>query len=80
MRRAFFDNGRIFKQDLAPCHSFKKVKMVFRKYELNILKWPGSSPDLKPIENLWAIIKSRLQKLNCTTITKLIEAIIQVWF
>ena len=44
------------------------------------MECPGNSPDLNPMENLWAIIKSRLQKLDCTTMTKLIEAIIQVWF
>ena len=26
--RTFLDDGRIFQQDLAPCHSLKKVKML----------------------------------------------------
>ena len=56
------------------------MKTVFRKHKLNVLEWPGNLPDLNPVENLWAIIKSRLQKLDCTTMTKLVEAIIQVWF
>ena len=33
MRRAFPDVGGIFQQDLAPCHSAKKV--IFRKQKLN---------------------------------------------
>ena len=37
-------------------------------------------PDLNPIENLWAIIKKRLQKYDCTTKSKLIEGIIQIWY
>ena len=78
MRRAFSDGGGIFQQDLALCHSYKKVKTIFRKYKLNVLKWLGNSPDLNPIENLWAITKSRLQKLDCITMTKLIEVIVQV--
>ena len=80
MRRAIFDGGGIFQQDLAPCHSSKKVKTIFQKYKLNVIEWPGNSPDLNPIENLWAITKSWLQKLDCTTMTKLIEAIIQVCY
>jgi len=45
-----------------------------------VLEWPENSPGLNPIKNLWAIAKSRLQKLDYTTMTKLIEAIIQVWY
>ena len=76
MKRAFPDGGGILPQDFAPCHSSKKVKTIFRKYNLNVLEWPGNSPELNPIGNLLAITKSRLQKFNCTTMTKLIEAII----
>ena len=80
MKRAFPDGGGIFQHDLTPCHSSKKVKTVFRKHKLSVLEWPGTSSDLNPIENLWAITKFSLQKVDCTTVTKLIEGIIQVWF
>ena len=52
MRSAFPDGGGIFQQYLAPCHLSKKVKTIFRKYKLNLLEWPGNSPDLNLIENL----------------------------
>ena len=57
-----------------------KKKTNFRKYKLNVLEWPGNSPELNPIENLWAINKISVTKLDCTTMTKLLEVIIQVWY
>ena len=47
---------------------------------MEVLEWPGNSPDLNPIENLWSIVKNRLRKKDCTTKTKLIESVINVWF
>ena len=43
-RRAFLDNRRNFQHDLALCHSFKKVKMVFRKYKHFKMAWKLSRP------------------------------------
>ena len=71
MQRAFPEGGGIFQQDLAPCHTSQQVKRVFRQADIKVLDWPGNSPDLNPIKNLWSILKSRLLKLNCTTKTKL---------
>ena len=55
------------------------MKKVFNEAAINVLDWPGNSPNLNPIENLWSILKSCLQKLDSTTKTKLTEAVIQVW-
>jgi len=48
MWSAFSDGGGQFQQDYCPCLSSKKVKTVFRKQKLNVLDWPGNSPDLTP--------------------------------
>lgn len=45
-----------------------------------MLEWPGNSPDINPIENLWAIMKRRIMGKDCSTMEKLICAVIQVWF
>lgn len=70
----------IFQQDSAPCHVSKKMLKYFKDKKVTLLDWPGNSPDLNPIENLWAICKARLLKMDCTTKGKMIEAVIQVWF
>ena len=67
-------------QDLAPCHTSKKVKQFMVDNGINVLPWPGNSPNLNPIENLWSIVKTRLRNHDCTQKTKLIEAIISIWF
>lgn len=70
----------IFQQDSAPCHTSKLVKDCFVRNEVIVLEWPGNSPDINPVENLWAIIKKILRKLDCTTKEKMICAVIKVWF
>ena len=75
MQRDFPDGGGIFQQDLASCHTSQKMCTFFEESGLTILDWPGNSPDINPIENLWAIIKSRIEKDNCSTMQNLICAV-----
>ncbi|GFY20776.1 hypothetical protein TNCV_1120101 [Trichonephila clavipes] len=46
--------------------------------KINVLNWPGNSPDLNPIENLWHILKNRSPKMSCTTTEEMIKSAIQV--
>lgn len=79
MKAQFPDSDMVFQQDLAPCHVSKLMTRFFAESGLTVLAWPGNSPDLNPIENLWSIIKARLRNSDCTTKEKLNSAIRMLW-
>lgn len=60
----FIDNEFIIQQDNCPCHTAMIVKNYFREHQLRILDWPSNSPDISPIENVWADAKRHLSSSN----------------
>ena len=47
-------------QDGASNHTSQWQKPLFTQHCVNILDWPGNSPDLNPIEHIWSLIKDRV--------------------
>ena len=65
---------------LGPPAIWPKLSEYFDFVKINYIeKWPGNSPDLNPIENLWAIFKRELRERDTSTIAKLEAAIYNVW-
>ena len=48
------DLNYIFQQDNAPCHRARATKIWFENNNIDCMNWPPLSPDLNPVENLWA--------------------------
>lgn len=69
----------VFQQDSAPCHKARSVMKWFESNDICLLDWPGNSPDLNPIENLWFLIKKRVSERNCSTLDQLKGTIKSVW-
>ena len=73
----------IFQHDNPPTHTAYIVQVLLREIGVNVMDWPPYSPDLNPIENLWALLKANILRLrpslrempnNNETLAELVDA------
>ena len=71
----------IVQEDNAPIHTCKLAKQWRESVDMETLTWPPNSPDLNPIEQVWYLIKTTIQKMNPRpmTVPSLKEAIKKAW-
>ncbi len=50
-----------------------------RRKQNNFLDWPSNSPDLNPIENMWALLKNKVKKRPNKTTEEFKKSIIECW-
>ncbi|XP_069962586.1 transposable element Tc3 transposase [Bactrocera oleae] len=70
----------IFQDDTAPCHRAKMVKDYLSKIGVSSLEWPGNSPDLNPIENLWFVMMAQVAQKRPKTLAELDRILEEVWY
>ena len=69
----------IFQQDNAPPHSAGATRAFLAQAVVTVTDWPALSPDLNPIENLWAIMKREVRMHHPQTLQELRKAIDTAW-
>ena len=81
LRRHFPQGNGIFQEDNAASHRAKVAVSAREDARIVMLDWPAQSPDLNPIENLWAEMKVmvRCRSPPLSSISKLIKYVKGAW-
>ncbi len=69
----------VFQQDGAPCYTAKSIKDFMEENNIELLEWAAQSPDLNPIEHVWAIIKRILGNKKFVNFEELKNEIRRIW-
>ena len=75
----FPDGNAVLMHDGAPCHRSAMVSRYLEGHGLEVLPWPGNSPDMNPIEGLWKDLKDKISREGVTNKRELTERLISVW-
>jgi transposase len=72
--------GKVLMQDGAAPHTGKLTKKFIADHRINVLpNWPPRSPDLNPIENLWAWLSRLVSDMGPTDEDELEQFVIEAW-
>jgi len=69
----------ILMEDGASIHTSNFTSAWHRQLGFNKMEWPANSPDLNPIENVWRMLKYRLNRRLPRNLDELHQALIVEW-
>jgi hypothetical protein len=76
---ALYPDGWVLQQDGAPPHTACDTRRYLAMNKITVLQWPPYSPDLNPIENVWELMKRRVEMMSKRTLAEWKAAIYEVW-
>ena len=79
--RATIDVNFKLMHDNAPCHRARSVKEYLEQEGVEFMAWSAYSPDMNPIENVWAWVKQKLYSNYplAGTREELIRFVFEIW-
>ena len=64
---------------MTPKHTAKATLQWLQNKNVKVLEWPGQSPDLNPIENLWKDLKIAVHRHSPSNLTELEKICKEEW-
>ncbi|KAF7250874.1 Heat shock factor 2-binding protein [Varanus komodoensis] len=69
----------VFQHDNNPKHASKMTTALLKKLRVKMMDWPSMSPDLNPIEQLWGILKWKVEERKVSNIHQLRDVVMEEW-
>lgn len=70
----------ILQHDNAPCHRSASTLSFISERQIDTLDWPANSPDANPIENLWHLIKIKMNDLGPLNADEMWVELQKIWY
>jgi transposase len=79
--RYFFGSNTdwFYQHDGAPAHKAKSIDTWLTSNSIKLLPWCARSPDLNPIENIWAWMDFKMTKTKISSINNLMDILKSIW-
>eukprot|EP00834_Sanchytrium_tribonematis_P005680 NODE_361_length_8796_cov_0.460274.p1 type:complete len:337 gc:universal NODE_361_length_8796_cov_0.460274:4499-3489(-) len=74
------EHGYVLQQDNASAHTAEIVTDFLDENGIDVIEWPPNSPDLSPIENIWAYLKKAIgERGTPENFDELLKWVTEMW-